>query len=287
MEKVIVTGGSGFLGQYLKIAYKKLFKKKYKCFFLSFSKKSPYSCDLSKKHEFLKILKEVKPDYIINLASETNLEKCEKEKRKAYRSIVMIAKNLTHFSKIYKYKIIHISTDKHYGFRNKKKNKENSVKPINYYSKLKLNSEKIIKNNKNFLILRTNFFGSRFNKGLVNWLRESAKKKKKIYFFKNIYFGPLYALYLSKIIFKIINSKNCGIYNLGSSDSMSKANFLIKINNKLKLKNKFNIIDYSNKNQTLKKPLNMRMNIDKFEKDFKFKLPSISNQIKEMFNEEF
>ena len=68
---------------------------------------------------------------------------------------------------------------------------------------------------------------------------------------------------------------------------MSKANFLIKINNKLKLKNKFNIIDYSNKNQTLKKPLNMRMNIDKFEKDFKFKLPSISNQIKEMFNEEF
>ena len=82
-----------------------------------------------------------------------------------------------------------------------KKNKENSVKPINYYSKLKLNSEKIIKNNKNFLILRTNFFGSRFNKGLVNWLRESAKKEKKIYFFKNIYFLVPYMHYICQKLY--------------------------------------------------------------------------------------
>ena len=31
----------------------------------------------------------------------------------------------------------------------------------------------------------------------------------------------------------------------------------------------------------------MRMNIDNFEKDLKIKLPSINNQLKEMFNEEF
>ena len=81
MKKIIITGGSGFLGSYMKIVYREIYKEKFKCFFLSYSKKTRYSFDLSKKNSVLKILKKIKPDFIINLASETNMEKCESEKK--------------------------------------------------------------------------------------------------------------------------------------------------------------------------------------------------------------
>ncbi|WP_435151258.1 sugar nucleotide-binding protein [Candidatus Pelagibacter bacterium nBUS_44] len=81
MKKIIITGGSGFLGNYMKIVYRKFYKDKFKCFFLSYSKKTRYSVNLSKKNSVFKILKKINPDFVINLASETNIEKCESKKK--------------------------------------------------------------------------------------------------------------------------------------------------------------------------------------------------------------
>lgn len=149
-------------------------------------------------------------------------------------------------------------------------------------------AEKEILKTNDYLVLRTNFFGyNKIKKGLVNWFLKSCKLKEKIFLYENIYFSPLYALDLAKIIFKILDKNISGIYNVGSKNHISKANFLMYLNKHLDLKGNFKIIKYDNRHNKVKRPLNMKMNSKKFEKKFEIKLPKIKNQINKMIKNEF
>ena len=75
--------------------------------------------------------------------------------------------------------LIHISTDHLYDGKNRIKSREDQIKIVNNYARSKLMGEAEI-NSKNFLILRTNFFGHyKTKKGLLYWIQNSFKKKIK------------------------------------------------------------------------------------------------------------
>jgi len=271
--KILILGGSGFLGSYLKKNSKR------KIYFHGNKKKSFYNFDISKKIN-IRFLEKIRPNIIINLISLTNVNLCQKNKKLAYKTNVNTQKNIVSYCKKNNTKLIYISTDQLYNSK-RGYSSERNISLLNYYSKTKFKAESLAKNCDS-IILRTNFFGINRvkNIGLVNWLIESCKKKKKINLYNNVYFSPLNIDTLSKIILKIMTSNKKGTYNLGSLNKISKKDFAVKVFRKLKINTSYDEVKMNKSNP--KRPLDMSMNCNKFIKNFKIKLPNIENEIKKL-----
>ncbi len=282
-KKILILGSSGILGKNLV----KQLKVKYKVLHNGIKKRK---IDLTRLMPLKQILKNSKPDLIINCAAITNLDFCEVNKVQSKRVNVDITNKLFFLKKKnnYNFKFIQISTDQMYNGKKKLKSSEN-CKPVSFneYTKQKLAVEKICIRNK-AVVIRLNFF-SKEKKNIFNWVIKSCKLNHRINLFKDIHFNPISVSSLSKIIEKIIpkilKDDIGGIYNLGCKDNISKSNFCIYVINKLNLNYKNYKIVSSNKFIKTRRPKNMSMNVSKFQKKFKINLPILKNEINNYLKE--
>ena len=281
METILILGSSGLLGSHLNkflsqsfkvIKFKRTEKK-------NFTKKK-LTENFFKKNNF---------DIIINLSALTDVDYCEKNRRKAYKVNFTITKNIVDSIVKLKNKTYYVffSTDQFYN--NFKKNNEKNMQIKNYYTKTKYLSEKYL-NKIKAISIRTNFFGKSKNKikrkSFTDFLFYSLKNNKKIYLTDEILFSPISIKSLIKIIKVICKKKLNGKYNIGSHGGISKYEFGIKFAKKLKLKIELiNKVSYENINFFAKRNKDMRMILEKFEKKFKIKLPYLSREIIRTANE--
>ena len=284
MKKILLTGYSGMLGTEI---YKKL-KKKYKIFVTSSKNtkgKNLFKFDF-KRNNFEKLKKWVNPDIIIHCAGETNIDFCEKNKKKCEKI------NLNSIKKIVKYypksKLIFISSDSVYS--GKKPHSENSKKkPLNFYGLLKLKSENYIKKFcKNYFILRTTpvgFVGINNKKTFTSWIVDNIKDRISLNLFTDVFFSPISVKHLTREIEYIIKNDLKGIFNVSSSDSISKYEYAKKLCDRLNLdtsllkKTKItNIKLYAKRNNI---PV---LNCSRYQKKFSRSLPSVSLTIKDLSN---
>ena len=88
--KVLILGGSGFLGSYLK-----KFKKKF--IFMEIIK-SFFNFDISKKIN-IGFLKKIKPNIIVNLISLSDVDLCQKIKNLLIEQMLLHKKNIVNYCK--------------------------------------------------------------------------------------------------------------------------------------------------------------------------------------------
>ena len=274
--KILLFGGSGFLGGHLKNFF---FEKKIKC--LSCGRNSTNDILLREysEKEIFKIIINLKPDVVINLVSITDVDECEKNYKKAKKVNTYITRNISNVLIKCREKIffLHISTDQVYGTKN---SKENKTYLVNNYAKTKIKAEKFAIKAKG-CVVRTNFFGfSREKKTFLDWIYMSLKKKKKINLFSNIYFSPIYVKTLCYYLFTIIRKKKIGIYNVGSKGCISKAEFGLYFASKMKLnKNLIEVIKFKKGILCAKRPNYMCMDVSKFERSFSQKTRNCYKEI--------
>ena len=156
-------------------------------------KNADLECDLTEKSHVFKILNNLKPDIIINLAAQTDVDKCEIDPNNAFLGNIKVPLNISEWlsKNMDTSHIIHISTDQVYG--KKKIHKEEDTFFTNTYGLTKYCGE-IAFMNLPHTILRTNFVGksnckNRFS--LSDWAVKSVKDKKEITVFNDIFFSPL------------------------------------------------------------------------------------------------
>ena len=161
MKKIIVTGGLGFIGSNL---IDLLLKKK---FFVINIDKATYSSNQfnvkefnkSKKYKFIKldiknkklknILFKYKPNGIFNLAAETHVDRSIDNPDSFIQSningVFNLLENFKNFSKTYKSKLIHISTDEVYGdILTGRSHEEYPYKPSSPYAASKAASDHLV-----------------------------------------------------------------------------------------------------------------------------------------------
>jgi dTDP-glucose 4,6-dehydratase len=215
MKKVVVTGGSGFIGSNL---VKHLLKKKY--FVINIDKVSysanPYNIkdlknkkkyvfiktDINNKKKITQIINKYKPEGIFNLAAETHVDRSIDSPKVFINSNILGVYNLLEsiltYKKKYKRKIklIHISTDEVYGDVVKGRSDEkHPYNPSSPYSASKASADHLIK-----AYIRTYKFPAIVSNCCNNYGPNQFPEKL-----------------IPKLIFNIINNKNLPIYGKGKN----------------------------------------------------------------------
>lgn len=279
MNKVIITGGFGLLGSSLN---KFLIDKGYKTFPLSRNDKiSKFNGDVRNKDEFIKTINQIRPNFLINLIANTNVDDCERDVNFAYVSNVMTIMSIVEVIKTFKnIYLIHISTDQLYSGEGP--HIENKINPLNVYALTKRLGE-IEACKVPSTILRVNFVGKSFSKNKKSFsdqMINTLLKEEKIKVFDDVFFSPLHITSLCKVIECVMLYKKTGVYNVGTIDGITKADLVIKLAELLKLNvSKISQISVKNFNFVAKRPFDMRMKVNKFERIYNYNLPTIDNEI--------
>ena len=290
MKNIFLTGGTGLLGLNLYF----YFKNKYKIYINIHKKKKPKKnfekINLNKVNDVRKFLKKKKIDYLIHCAAITNIEECEKNKKKAKKINITLAKNLSIICNDTGTKFIFISTDHLFDGKKKSYKETDNVTPLNYYAKTKAEAEKeILKNNNSSLIIRTNFFGfgPHYRNSFSDWIIGSLKKGNKINVFNDVYFNPINIIYLLKFLFKILKNNIVGIVNITSDKKLSKYQFALRLAKKFKLNSNLIIPTSFNKirkkNKLVTRPKNMTLSNKKLKRILKIKYIDIDKMINSLY----
>ena len=288
MSKILLTGSSGILGStllknlneefiFLNLINKKRIEKKFNQIKLK-------NLD---KNSLKKLVNGFRPDAILHCAAITDIEFCEKNKKKCKEINYYFTKYLVDICKKLKIKFIFVSTDQIYN-KNYPQKEISTPKIYNYYAETKILCEEYIeKNLTDYLILRTNFFGNSLadRKSFSDFIINNLKKNNKIYLFKDVYFNPLIIDNLAILIKRLISQNSVGKFNVGTKKGVSKYNFGLKIAKILNLNSQLIIKDMIVKRKNLsKRSLDMRMNISKIKKIIRnknlFDLDKNINQLK-------
>ena len=230
MKKILVIG-QGFLGSNISNAAK---IKNFEVF--KASRTNNIKINIKNIREIETAVIKLDPDVVINCAAITNLDTIEKKPKDAYEVNAYGAKNIAEITSKYSKRLIHISTDSVFDGNKGNYDEMDTPNPINEYSKSKKLGEDLVKeNSKDFVIVRTNFYGNNNEKKfLFNWILKNLKQKKQFSGFTNIFFNPLDVQNLSRCILELAELKYIGILHIGSDKIYSKYEFAKIIAEKLK-----------------------------------------------------
>tara|TARA_B100000029_G_scaffold97939_1_gene88185 strand:+ start:68 stop:1099 length:1032 start_codon:yes stop_codon:yes gene_type:complete len=216
MKKVIVTGGSGFIGSNL---IQLLLKKKY--FVINIDKSSysanPYNVkdfkrnkkylffklDINQKNKIFKILKKYKPIGIFNLAAETHVDRSIDSAQSFIKTNVFGVHNLLEAVRKLekktrsKLKFLQVSTDEVYGDipKNKKASEDYNYNPSSPYSASKAGADQLVRS-----------YGRTY--GIKTLIANPCNN-----------YGPnqFPEKFIPKMVFNILNNKSLPVYGKGKN----------------------------------------------------------------------
>lgn len=223
---ILVTGSNGQLGkelQQLAVVY-----PQYKFVFASRE-------DL-KLHHFPLVenfFLATKPQYCINCAAYTAVDKAQSEKDMAMLVNGEAVGHLAAICKKYQTKLIHISTDYVFDGESETPYKEDdTTNPKNVYGASKLLGEQLcMKENADSIIIRTSWVYSSFGHNFVKTMMRLMSERNEINVVSDQIGSPTYAADLAKTILDIIASGKweSGIYHYSNEGKISWYEFAVAI----------------------------------------------------------
>lgn len=223
---ILVTGSNGQLGkelQQLATAY-----PQYKFVFASRE-------DL-KLHHFPLVENffiATKPQYCINCAAYTAVDKAENETDVAMLVNGEAVGNLAAICKKYQTKLIHISTDYVFdGESEEPYSEDDTTSPVNTYGRSKLLGEELcMKENSDAIIIRTSWVYSAYGHNFVKTMMRLMSERNEINVVDDQIGSPTYAADLAKAILDIITSGKwqSGIYHYSNEGKISWYEFAVAI----------------------------------------------------------
>ncbi len=241
-------------------------------------------CDLINCADTAAMLETVAPDCVVNLVAATNVDECERSPHSAYLLNICTVENLVAgLAGSEGAFLVQVSTDQVYDSFGD--SDENDVRLTNIYAMSKYAGE-LAALRMPAAVLRTNFFGpSRHpnRKSFSDWLLDNFREGKEFSAFTDVAFSPLLMDTLSAAIGRVLRQPVVGVFNLGSRQGMSKADFAVALAEAFD----FPVTPMRRGTTTdvelaAYRPKNMCMNSSKFERTFGMKLPRLSDEIKRM-----
>ncbi|MGE5845566.1 MAG: SDR family oxidoreductase, partial [Ignavibacteria bacterium] len=230
------------------------------------------------------------PDFIINAAAYTNVDRSETDREMAWKINVKGVEYLAEASRVLDAHLIHISSD--YIFDGLKgPYSETAVpNPVSYYGRTKLASENALKISGTIhTILRTNVLFGRAEENrpdFVRWVVQMLRSGQMIRIVTDQINNPTFVGDLVQGINKVIDYRKEGIYNIGGRDFLSRFDFTMEIAEFFELdKSLVKPILTEELKQPAKRPLNSGLLTLKAETELGFKPHSVKEVLSIMKKE--
>lgn len=213
MKKVLLIGAKGQVGQELQVTLPYLGEV------ISIGREE---LDLTNSEKISQLIREIHPDYLVNAAAYTAVDKAETEPDLAYSINAIAPKIMAEAAEKTKAKFLHISTD--YVFDGRKNTpylETDLTNPLGVYGQSKLRGEEEIKTvNSQAIILRTAWvYGSYGKSNFVKTMLRLGKEREELKVVVDQVGSPTWAKDIATAITHLlINVDNPpGIYNFTNS----------------------------------------------------------------------
>ena len=230
MAIILITGAKGQLGSELKEVSKNFYG--YDFIFTDID-----SFDITSLEKISEFIKKSKPDWIINCAAYTLVDKAEVEPDQALLINGTAVKNITEAIRGSECRFIHVSSDYVYdGSSNVPYNENITANPLSAYGRSKLAGEKYALLHNGSMIIRTAWLYSSFGNNFVKTILRNAAEKESLKVVFDQTGTPTYAADLAGAIMNIISgvirnqiAMNSGIYNYSNEGVCSWYDFAREI----------------------------------------------------------
>lgn len=287
----LLTGGSGLLAVNWALAERDnndlwlhLNNRK-----ISISRVNTFSMDLLNKNELISAIDKIRPDLIVHTAALTNVDYCERYPNEAVLANVGLATSISTVSSMLSIPLIYISTDHLFSGLTEYTNEKNKPSPLNTYAKTKADGEAItLENDPYSLVLRTNFFGwgPPYRTSFSDWIIKNLRSFQPVTLYDNVFFTPVYVNELVKVALKLKSDQKRGIYNVSSSDRVSKFEFGVLLAEKFNLDLHLIKRGSYKKSSIVKRPLDMSLDNKKLLKTGLVNIFDIKNSIQKLYEEQ-
>ncbi|HEV7333028.1 MAG TPA: dTDP-4-dehydrorhamnose reductase [Flavisolibacter sp.] len=223
---ILVTGSNGQLGSELRELAPA--NPQYKFVFFSRTELS-----IENREEVERAFALLHPQYVINCAAYTAVDKAETGKEQAMAVNATAVALLAGASRKYNAKFIHVSTDYVFDGTSREPLKEDApVSPVNFYGASKLKGEEEAqKENPDSIIIRTSWVYSFYGKNFVKTMLRLMADRDSVGVVADQFGSPTYAADLADVILQIIRSSKWlpGIYHFSNEGVITWAEFADEI----------------------------------------------------------
>jgi dTDP-4-dehydrorhamnose reductase len=231
MLKLLVTGASGLLGNWVVIQAKNEFQAT-PTDIVEPPHPNTIKADIVNSSEIRQLFHQLKPDVVIHTASETNVDRCETERERAWKINVEGTRNIADASLGIGAKMVYISTD--YVFDGEKSlyREEDAPNPIDFYGLTKLEGERqAMRRCKNIAILRTSVLYGRHptKQDFATWVVNKVRQGQEITVVDDHFNTPTLAENLAQMAVEVAARDLQGIFHASGCERISRYDFARKI----------------------------------------------------------
>jgi dTDP-4-dehydrorhamnose reductase len=294
--RVLITGANGLLGQKLAAVF---FQESMHTLLLTDKMDASFDSDnrlalqylqldITDKNEVKRVMKDFRPDAVINTAALTNVDACESEREFAWKLNVDGVKHLLIGARaLENCHVIQISTD--YVFDGKSDIYEESSRPnpLSYYGKTKLAAENaMIGSSVKGTVVRTQVLygtGVGIRPNFVLWVLDKLHARIPFHVVTDQFGNPTYVEDLAFAILKIVEKQQTGLYHVCGPEIIDRHSFARKIAEEFKFDPKV-ILPITSKelNQPANRPMNSSFATLKFETEFLYRLSDVRQGLRRM-----
>lgn len=276
--KILVLGASGMLGSRL-VPF--LINQGHEVLAASRNHANGIQVNLQDQAATVAAVRSTSPDVAINLVGMTDVERCESHPKEAWQANVHSAENIARACTEVGTHLVHLSTDQVYD--SAPACTETNACPGNHYAMTKYAGE-LAALQAGATVLRTNFFGISAHatrRSLTDWIFSALKEDRPIQVFEDVRFSPLDMGTLCEVINEVTQYRHSRVFNLGSKEGMSKADFAFAFAQALGLSSDRFSRTTAHQSGLLNtwRPKNMCMDSSLFEATFNVRLPTLQTEI--------
>ena len=229
MKKILLTGVNGQVGHALKT-------KLVNCEIFALSREQ---LDLTKAHDIRRIVREIKPDLIINPAAYTAVDKAESELELALAINATAAQILAEEAARLNAALIHFSTDYVYdGTKSGFYDETDAVNPVSVYGKSKLAGEDAIRSvGLPHLILRTSWVYGAYGKNFLKTILRLAAERDNLRIVGDQFGAPTSSESIANVLLQLVDvwqpqqENQTGVYHFTNTGETSWHGFSCEIVN--------------------------------------------------------
>ena len=236
-KRLVIFGGSGFVGGNMtKIAEQKGWQV-----VIADNRSVPQAeyrlVDITDKDSVEKVIEEIKPAAVVNVAAIADIDLAEREKELAYKVNVDGAKNVAESCTSRGIRYVFFSSDAVFGGEKSSYKEDDPVSPVNYYGKTKMEAEKaVLKACPSAAIIRISLVlgypiesGNSFFANLLSKLKEGKDILSPTYEIRT----PVDVYTLSECVLELCENEYSGVLHIGATDSISRYNLTRKLSRQM------------------------------------------------------